>query len=428
MSSNNNNPAPQQQLQKEFEAAQHFIATFKPDPDSTEAKFSPSNELKLLFYSYYKQSTEGNAQGSRPSIWDVVNRAKYDAWIKLKDMSKEEAQRKYLELLDEKYPPWRQHEGLGTDTNDTFSSSSSSSSSSTAVGFSSPTVTSTTADAVVNNNENNYHHHSTDTFGPDPSILNRNPVPIPPYLSPTLSTASFASPTTTTKNISSSIYADFTQGKPIPSLTTPLQESMMVSSSSLSLPPNTPFSPLTMDQSSLSVNNNNHNNSHILFSPSSVLLQSSSTGRRLTIEDAACILERRLSHSQLSRLCAELQATVAGQNERIIQAQEQLSFIQQYTATLPVTTALVTPHSSAASSLSVSSSSSSSPDTVSIIDKTVKILKYTSRFLYRWGQHLSRTYSPFTLYGTTITALIFFFTLWYRRLRSYRSPPLRLKG
>lgn len=62
--------------------------------------YQPSNSLMLDFYAYYKQATEGTERGSRPSFWDVINRAKWDAWNRLGDMPKEEAMQRYVDGLN----------------------------------------------------------------------------------------------------------------------------------------------------------------------------------------------------------------------------------------------------------------------------------------------------------------------------------------
>ncbi len=62
---------------------------------------SPSNEQKLEFYALYKQATEGDVTGKRPGMMDFVGRAKFDAWEKLKGMSREEAMQRYIDRLDE---------------------------------------------------------------------------------------------------------------------------------------------------------------------------------------------------------------------------------------------------------------------------------------------------------------------------------------
>ncbi|KAI4467463.1 acyl-coa-binding protein acbp [Holotrichia oblita] len=61
--------------------------------------YQPSNELMLRFYSYFKQATEGPCKGPRPAFWEVVSRAKYDAWKRLGDMTKAEAMARYVEEL-----------------------------------------------------------------------------------------------------------------------------------------------------------------------------------------------------------------------------------------------------------------------------------------------------------------------------------------
>ncbi|CAB0016025.1 unnamed protein product, partial [Nesidiocoris tenuis] len=65
-----------------------------------KGSYQPSNSLMLDFYAYYKQATEGTERGSRPSFWDVINRAKWDAWNRLGDMPKEEAMQRYVDGLN----------------------------------------------------------------------------------------------------------------------------------------------------------------------------------------------------------------------------------------------------------------------------------------------------------------------------------------
>ncbi|KAI0034100.1 hypothetical protein K488DRAFT_46332 [Vararia minispora EC-137] len=47
----------------------------------------------------YKQATVGNVKGSRPGMWEVLNRAKWDAWAKHKDLDSYEAKWLYVEAL-----------------------------------------------------------------------------------------------------------------------------------------------------------------------------------------------------------------------------------------------------------------------------------------------------------------------------------------
>lgn len=79
-------------LRKTFEAAVKKVQSAPADGD-----FKPSIEYKLTMYSLYKQATEGDVSGKRPGMLDLVGRAKYDAWAKLKGMKPEAAMQKYLD-------------------------------------------------------------------------------------------------------------------------------------------------------------------------------------------------------------------------------------------------------------------------------------------------------------------------------------------
>lgn len=50
-------------------------------------------------YSLYKQATLGNVQGGRPGMWDMLGRAKWDAWAKHKDLDLYEAKWLYVDAL-----------------------------------------------------------------------------------------------------------------------------------------------------------------------------------------------------------------------------------------------------------------------------------------------------------------------------------------
>ena len=68
--------------------------------DVQKAKQDPGNDMKLRLYAHFKQATEGDATGDRPGFTDFVGRAKYDAWVKLKGMTQEDAQKAYAKLVD----------------------------------------------------------------------------------------------------------------------------------------------------------------------------------------------------------------------------------------------------------------------------------------------------------------------------------------
>uniref|UniRef100_A0A669B906 ACB domain-containing protein n=1 Tax=Oreochromis niloticus TaxID=8128 RepID=A0A669B906_ORENI len=64
--------------------------------------FQPSDDMMLMFYSYYKQATMGPCNISRPTgFWDTHGKAKWymDAWSSLGNMTKEEAMKSYIENI-----------------------------------------------------------------------------------------------------------------------------------------------------------------------------------------------------------------------------------------------------------------------------------------------------------------------------------------
>jgi len=60
----------------------------------------PSNDQLLDLYGLYKQATEGDATGSRPGLFDLKGRAKFDAWAGRKGTSKDDAMKRYVALVD----------------------------------------------------------------------------------------------------------------------------------------------------------------------------------------------------------------------------------------------------------------------------------------------------------------------------------------
>jgi acyl-CoA-binding protein len=68
--------------------------------DSKQLKSKPDNDTLLKLYALYKQATKGDASGKRPGRFDMVGRAKYDAWAKIKGMSIDEAMQAYVDLVN----------------------------------------------------------------------------------------------------------------------------------------------------------------------------------------------------------------------------------------------------------------------------------------------------------------------------------------
>jgi diazepam-binding inhibitor (GABA receptor modulator, acyl-CoA-binding protein) len=77
-------------LTKKFNAAAAAVKKLKEDP---------GNDVKLELYALYKQGAEGDVTGKRPGFTDMVGRAKFDAWAKVKGLPKDEAMKKYVDLV-----------------------------------------------------------------------------------------------------------------------------------------------------------------------------------------------------------------------------------------------------------------------------------------------------------------------------------------
>ena len=78
-------------LTERFEDAQKRVKTLPA---------APSTDQLLELYALYKQSLEGDVTGSRPGMFDLKGRAKYDAWAGKKGVSKERAMEAYVETVD----------------------------------------------------------------------------------------------------------------------------------------------------------------------------------------------------------------------------------------------------------------------------------------------------------------------------------------
>ena len=68
--------------------------------NSTSLSERPDNATLLKIYALYKQATEGDNEAKKPSFTDLVGRAKWDAWEKLKDMSLDDAKQQYIDLIE----------------------------------------------------------------------------------------------------------------------------------------------------------------------------------------------------------------------------------------------------------------------------------------------------------------------------------------
>ena len=68
--------------------------------NSTSLGERPDNATLLKIYALYKQATEGDNEGKKPSFTDMVARAKWDAWAKLEGTTSDEAKQQYIDLIE----------------------------------------------------------------------------------------------------------------------------------------------------------------------------------------------------------------------------------------------------------------------------------------------------------------------------------------
>lgn len=78
-------------LKAQFEKAQKDVSTLTK---------RPSNEDFLFLYAHFKQANGGDVKGDRPGMLDMVGRAKYDAWAKLKGLKPDDAMKKYVAKVE----------------------------------------------------------------------------------------------------------------------------------------------------------------------------------------------------------------------------------------------------------------------------------------------------------------------------------------
>jgi acyl-CoA-binding protein len=77
-------------LKAQFEQAAKDIKDLSERPD---------NDTLLKLYALYKQGAEGDVSGPKPGFFDFVGTAKYEAWAKLQGTAREDAMKKYVDLV-----------------------------------------------------------------------------------------------------------------------------------------------------------------------------------------------------------------------------------------------------------------------------------------------------------------------------------------
>ncbi|MGI8678325.1 MAG: acyl-CoA-binding protein [Jatrophihabitans sp.] len=80
-------------VQQRFEKAQVDVKTLTT---------KPSNDDLLALYSLFKQATAGEASATKkPGRFDLVGKAKYEAWTTLAGTSADDAKQRYVEKVDQ---------------------------------------------------------------------------------------------------------------------------------------------------------------------------------------------------------------------------------------------------------------------------------------------------------------------------------------
>ena len=69
--------------------------------DSKNLSERPDNATLLRIYALYKQGSTGDNTEKKPGFSDMVARAKWDAWAKLKGTSQDDAMQQYIDLMAE---------------------------------------------------------------------------------------------------------------------------------------------------------------------------------------------------------------------------------------------------------------------------------------------------------------------------------------
>ena len=69
--------------------------------ESRELPSKPDAMTLLRMYSLFKQGTVGNNPDEKPGFTDIVARAKWDAWDKLRGKASEQAMQDYVDLVKE---------------------------------------------------------------------------------------------------------------------------------------------------------------------------------------------------------------------------------------------------------------------------------------------------------------------------------------
>lgn len=60
----------------------------------------PTDEEMLQLYGLYKQATTGDINTDKPSFWNLVGKAKWEAWKTYEGISQDTAEKSYVALVE----------------------------------------------------------------------------------------------------------------------------------------------------------------------------------------------------------------------------------------------------------------------------------------------------------------------------------------
>lgn len=81
-----------------YPLAQYFEEVSELIKVKTNLKSEPKVDDQKVLYGLYKQATIGDVNTTRPGMFDLTGKAKWDAWEKYKGTSQEKAKHDYVEF------------------------------------------------------------------------------------------------------------------------------------------------------------------------------------------------------------------------------------------------------------------------------------------------------------------------------------------
>jgi len=78
-----------------------LVEKFNKESELIKFAENVSNEDKLFLYAHYKQSTIGNNNKEKPSMFNIIDSAKWNTWTNINGMDTETAMKLYINKVKE---------------------------------------------------------------------------------------------------------------------------------------------------------------------------------------------------------------------------------------------------------------------------------------------------------------------------------------